>query len=156
MATPTLTTAAKISVRLYSGVAETIHLVMPKVTPTTSPKGQHWERPRLPSMTASSRNGTTRHRSAVRRPVMGEIASTSSKPPVLAAISTGRPTAPNATGTVLASSAMSAERSGAKPMPISMAAVIATGAPKPARASSRPPKQNAISRPSTRGSSLMR
>ena len=39
------------SVRVYSGVAETIHLTMPKVTPTTSPKGQHSLIPFLPSMT---------------------------------------------------------------------------------------------------------
>ncbi len=41
MATPTLTTAANTSVRLYRGVAETIHLVTPKVMPTTRPNGQH-------------------------------------------------------------------------------------------------------------------
>ena len=41
-------------------------------------------------------------------------------------------------------------------MATSITAVMATGAPKPARASSRPPKQKAMSSPSTLGSSLMR
>ena len=156
MATATLTTAAMSSVRLNSGVAETIHLTMPKVTPTTRPKGQHSLTPFLPSMTARSRKGTTRHRMAVSRPVVGEIESTFSNPPTAAAWMTGSPTAPKATGTVLASRAMSAARIGEKPTATSMAAAMATGAPKPARASRRPPKQKAISRPSTRGSSLIR
>ena len=157
MATPTLTTAATSSVRLYNGVEETIHLTMPKVIPTTSPKGQHSRMPFLPSMTARSRNGTTRQSMAVSCPVMGEIASTlSPKPPTLAAWITGRPTAPKATGTVFASSAMRAARIGENPMATSIAAAMATGAPKPASASSRPPKQKAINRPSTRGSSLIR
>ena len=137
-------------------MADTIHFVTPKLMPTTRPKGQTSLRPRRPSITASSRNGTTRHSIAVIRPVIGEMASTSSNPPVLAAMSTGRPTAPNATGTVLASRAIIAERMGEKPMATSIAAVIATGAPNPARASSRPPKENAMSIASTRGSSLIR
>ena len=49
-----------------------------------------------------------------------------------------------------------AERSGLNPIATSIAAVIATGAPKPARDSRRPPKQKAISRARTRGSSLSR
>ena len=90
-------------------------------------------------------------------PVIGEILSTSSpKPPTFAAWITGRPTAPKATGTVLASNAINADRIGEKPIATSIAAAMATGAPKPARASRRPPKQKAISNPRTRGSSLMR
>ena len=62
--------------------------------------------------------------------------------------------APNATGAVLATSTTMAARRAEKPIAISITPVIATGAPKPARASSRPPKQNAISMACTRGSSL--
>ena len=65
----------------------------------------------------------------------------------------GVPIAPNATGAVLASSTTTAARIGEKPSAISMTPVIATGAPKPARASSSPPKQKAMMIAWTRGSS---
>ena len=52
--------------------------------------------------------------------------------------------APNATGAVLATSATAAAFIGLKPTAISITAVIATGAPKPASASSRAPKQKAM------------
>ena len=52
--------------------------------------------------------------------------------------------APNATGAVLATSATDAALIGLKPSAISITAVIATGVPNPARASSRAPKQNAM------------
>ena len=52
--------------------------------------------------------------------------------------------APKATGAVLATSATAAAFIGLKPTAISITAVIATGVPKPASASSRAPKQNAI------------
>ncbi len=56
---------------------------------------------------------------------------------------TGTPIAPNATGAVFATSATTAALIGLKPSAISITAVIATGAPNPASASSSPPKQNA-------------
>lgn len=65
----------------------------------------------------------------------------------------GVPTAPNATGAVLASSTTTAARTGENPSAISMTPVIATGAPNPASASSSPPKQNAMMIACTRGSS---
>ena len=68
----------------------------------------------------------------------------------------GVPMAPKATGAVLARSTTAAARSGEKPSAMSMTPVIATGAPKPASASSRPPKQNAMMIACTRGSSEMR
>ena len=68
----------------------------------------------------------------------------------------GVPIAPNATGAVLASSTTTAARTGEKPSAISITPVIATGAPNPASASSRPPKQNAMMIACTRGSSEMR
>ena len=61
--------------------------------------------------------------------------------------------APKATGAVLAMSTTVAARIAVKPTAISITPVIATGAPKPARASSRPPKQKAMMIAWTRGSS---
>ena len=52
--------------------------------------------------------------------------------------------APKATGAVLATSATDAALIGWKPSAISITEVIATGVPKPARASIRAPKQNAM------------
>ncbi|BDZ57456.1 hypothetical protein GCM10025872_11130 [Barrientosiimonas endolithica] len=72
------------------------------------------------------------------------------------AVMIGVPTAPNATGAVLASSTTAAARSGANPSAISITPVMATGAPNPASASSRPPKQNAMMIACTRGSSEIR
>ena len=60
--------------------------------------------------------------------------------------------APNATGAVFATSATEAALIGLNPSAISTTEVIATGVPKPASASSRAPKQNAISTAWTRWS----
>ena len=72
------------------------------------------------------------------------------------AVMIGVPMAPNATGAVLASSTTIAARIGEKPSAISITPVIATGAPNPARASSSPPKQNAMMIACARGSSEIR
>ena len=64
--------------------------------------------------------------------------------------------APKATGAVLATSATTAARTGSKPSATSMTAQMATGAPNPARASSSAPKQKAMTRAWTRGSSESR
>lgn len=61
------------------------------------------------------------------------------------AVVTGIAMAPKATGAVFATSTVIADLSGDRPSAMSIAAVIATGAPKPASASSRPPKQKAMS-----------
>jgi len=74
----------------------------------------------------------------------------------LPAVMIGMAMAPKATGAVLATSTTIAARSAENPTVISMTPVIATGAPKPARASSRPPKQKAIRMARTRGSSEIR
>nr|BFE71627.1 hypothetical protein GCM10020092_049280 [Actinoplanes digitatis] len=58
-------------------------------------------------------------------------------------VTIGVASAPNATGAVLAMSATAAARIGGKPSAISITTVIATGVPKPARASSSAPKQKA-------------
>ena len=52
--------------------------------------------------------------------------------------------APKATGAVFATSATEAALIGLKPRAISITAVIATGVPKPASASSSAPKQKAM------------
>ena len=57
----------------------------------------------------------------------------------------GVPSAPNATGAVLAMSDSPEAASGVNPSPIRMAAVTATGVPKPAAPSKNAPKQNATS-----------
>ena len=64
--------------------------------------------------------------------------------------------APNATGAVLAISATDAAWIGRNPRAINMTTVMATGVPKPARASSSAPKQNAMMIAWTRMSGLTR
>ena len=68
---------------------------------------------------------------------------------------TGVPNAPKATGAVLAISDRPDAASGEKPRPIRMAAVTATGVPKPAAPSKKAPKQKAISKSWMRRSSVM-
>ena len=58
----------------------------------------------------------------------------------------GIPIAPKATGAVLAIRHIPAAYNGLKPRPTSIAAVIATGAPKPAVPSRNDPKEKAIRR----------
>ena len=57
----------------------------------------------------------------------------------------GVPSAPKATGAVLAISERPEAASGEKPSPIRTAPVIATGVPKPEAPSKKAPKANAIS-----------
>ncbi len=56
----------------------------------------------------------------------------------------GTAIAPNATGAVLATSATVAALMGENPSAMSMTALMATGVPNPASASSSPPKQKAM------------
>lgn len=60
------------------------------------------------------------------------------------AVVIGMARAPKATGAVLATRTVTAARNGLTPRARIMVAVMATGAPNPARASRRPPKQKAI------------
>ena len=62
----------------------------------------------------------------------------------------GTPIAPNGTGAVFATRATAAASIGLKPSATIIAAVMATGAPKPASASISAPKQKAISTAWTR------
>jgi hypothetical protein len=59
-------------------------------------------------------------------------------------VTIGVASAPKATGAVLAIRATAAAFTGLKPIAISITTVMATGVPKPASASSRAPKQNAM------------
>ncbi len=59
-------------------------------------------------------------------------------------VTIGMAIAPNATGAVLATSATAAAFIGWKPTATSITAVMATGVPKPASASSSAPKQKAM------------
>ena len=67
----------------------------------------------------------------------------------------GVPSAPKATGAVLAMSDKPDAASGEKPRPISMAAVTATGVPKPAAPSKNAPSENAMNRSCSRRSLLI-
>ena len=73
-----------------------------------------------------------------------------------ASVVIGTAMAPKATGAVLATSETAAALAGLKPSPMSITEQIATGVPNPASASSRAPKQKAISTAWTRWSSLRR
>ena len=67
----------------------------------------------------------------------------------------GVPSAPKATGAVLAMSERPDASSGEKPRPIRMAPVTATGVPKPEAPSKNAPKQKATSRSCSRRSRVM-
>ena len=103
--------------------------------------------PRMPSIMPAMMKGTKNARNGVWWPTMAAMFSVCSRvrPPTSPAVVIGMATAPNATGAVLAISTIVAARSGLMPRARIMVAVMATGAPKPARASSSPPKQNAMS-----------
>ena len=73
------------------------------------------------------------------------LSSSKSSPVTAASTTMGVPSAPYATGAVLAISERPAAASGLKPRPIMIAAVTATGVPKPAAPSKKAPKQNATS-----------
>ena len=77
------------------------------------------------------------------RPAIAESC-ISGSPVTFANVTIGVPSAPNATGAVLAISVRPAASSGGKPAPISRAPEIATGVPNPAAPSTNAPKQNAI------------
>ena len=92
--------------------------------------------------------------SGVCRPTI-EASSCSGRPVTVASVVIGTASAPKATGAVFASRATTAALIGLNPRPISMTLVIATGVPKPASASSSPPKQKATMTAWIRWSSLI-
>jgi len=88
------------------------------------------------------------------RPIVA-LRSDSARPVTAASVRTGLPIPPQATGAVLAIRQTIAVSSGRNPSPISIEAVIATGAPPPPAPSSTAPKQKAISSNCSRRSSVM-
>ncbi len=97
-------------------------------------------------------SGTISASSGVWRPTIPPRSSTG-RPVTSDSVVIGTAMAPNATGAVLATSATAAALMGRKPRAINITAVIATGVPKPASASSSAPKQKAMITAWTRWSS---
>ena len=88
-------------------------------------------------------SGTIRARIGVCRPTIAPRSSLG-RPVISDSVTIGIAIAPKATGAVFATSATAAALIGSKPTAISITAVIATGVPKPASASSSAPKQKAM------------
>jgi hypothetical protein len=114
-----------------------------KVTPHTSAAGHTWRRARRPSTMNTRDSGTRTARSGVWRPTMAPKSPTGSFV-TAASVVIGTASAPKATGAVFATSATVAALSGLNPTAMSMTELMATGVPKPARASTRAPKQKAM------------
>src|SRR5262245_49410164 len=118
--------------------------VTPNDNPQTRAAGQISLVARQPANAQISQNGTITENTGSWRPTMAPSASPSS--PVAAVRPTiGVPSAPKATGAVLAISERPAAASGEKPRPIRIAPVTATGVPKPDAPSKQAPNANAIS-----------
>ena len=111
--------------------------------PPTSAAGQTARTPRQPSTIPTRISGTNSASSGVWRPTIAPRSSCGI-PVSSASVTIGVAIAPNATGAVLATSAIAAALIGLKPTAISITAVIATGVPNPASASSSAPKQKAM------------
>lgn len=123
-----------------------------KTSPPTSATPQVSRRPRTPSTSITSTNGTKTARTGVCRPTTAPSMSSGS-PVTWARVVIGTAIAPKATGAVLATSATTAALSGGKLTAMSITVQMATGAPKPASASSSAPKANAMMIACTRWSS---
>ena len=102
----------------------------------------------------TSQNGTASDSSGSWRPAIAPIWN-GSMPVTCPATMIGMPIAPNATGAVFAIRHSPAACSGLKPSPTSSAAVIATGAPKPAAPSRNAPNEKPISSICRRWSSVI-
>src|SRR5262245_989395 len=123
--------AAPIAARY--GLISTLEMknwVTPKETPQTSAAGQISLVARQPAKAQISQNGTITEKNGSCRPTMAPSLITS-RPVAAASPTIGVPSAPKATGAVLAISDRPAAASGEKPRPIRMAPVTATGVPKP-------------------------
>ena len=108
--------------------------------PATITAGQVSFTPRQPSIIAMIQKRTIMVRNGSWRPTIWPI-SKLSRPVTWPATRIGIPIAPNATGAVFTIRHRPAAYSGLKPSPTSSAAVIATGAPKPAAPSRNAPKE---------------
>ncbi len=122
---------------------DTANWASANVRPPVSATGQVSRSPRAPSTSATSTNGTNTASTGVWRPTTAPSASWG-RLVTWASVVIGTAIAPKATGAVFATSATTAALSGLKPTPMSMIVQIATGAPKPARASSSAPNEKAM------------
>ena len=105
-------------------------------TPATSRAGQTSFIFRKPQKAQTSQKGTMSEKNGSCRPTMA-LSWRTSRPVTPARAMIGVPSAPKATGAVLAMSDRPDAASGAKPSPMRMAAVTATGVPKPAAPSKK-------------------
>ena len=112
--------------------------------PLTRTAGQTPRSPRQPLIVTTSHAGTISETIGSCRPAIA-LSTPAGISVIVARVRIGVPIAPNATGAVLAISERPAEYSGVKPRPLSRAAVIATGVPKPAAPSMNAPNENATS-----------
>ncbi|MCY1179271.1 hypothetical protein D9M73_196630 [compost metagenome] len=133
---------------------EVKYWVTAKLKPATNAAGQVSRTPFMPSIMNTSQNGTKTDSNGSWRPAMAPILK-ASMPVTWPATMIGMPRAPKATGAVLAIRHRPAAYSGLKPRPTSRAAVMATGAPKPAAPSRKAPKQKPISKTCRRWSSVI-
>src|SRR6516225_9147312 len=113
--------------------------------PDTRTAGQIWIMPRHPAKAQISQNGTINEKNGSWRPTMAPRIY-GSYPVTAASPAMGVPSAPYATGAVLAIKERPEAASGEKPSPISIAPVTATGVPKPDAPSKNAPNENAMRR----------
>ena len=99
---------------------ETRYCGTAKVTPATRSAGHTSSMPRKPANAQTSQNGTMTEKNGSCRPIMA-LSSSRSRPVTPASAMTGVPSAPKATGAVLAISDRPEAASGEKPRPISIA-----------------------------------
>jgi hypothetical protein len=133
---------------------ETRNCVTANDKPVTRIAGQISSMAFHPAKAQISQNGTSSEKNGSWRPIIPDSCSRSS--PVTAdKAMTGVPRAPYATGAVLAIRDRPEAASGLNPKPISIAAVTATGVPKPAAPSKNAPNANAINSSCSRRSSVM-
>lgn len=144
MAAASPTSEATTSVNSYEKYVEHHHCAIANAPPVTSAAGHAWTSPRLPSMIIMRKKGTAIAKNGAWWPTTAPMCA-GSRPVRLPAVVIGMATAPNATGAVFAMRHTTAVLSGLSPRASTIVAVMATGAPNPARASRRPPKQNAMS-----------
>jgi hypothetical protein len=141
---PMETMAATMSTSDGPKKLETTNCGMAKKRPATRQAGHTSTIPRKPDMAHTSQKGTMIEKNGSCRPTMEESA-ISFRPVTLASVMMGVPSAPKATGAVFPMRARPAAASGLKPSPMSIAAEMATGVPKPAAPSMKAPKAKPMS-----------
>src|SRR5437764_1388480 len=111
---------------------------MAKQTPAVSAAGQTPNIPRKPDIAQTTQKGMIIENKGKSRPTVADNVN-SSIPVTPFSARIGVPSAPNATGAVLAISDKPEAASGLKPSWIRIAALTATGVPKPAAPSKKAP-----------------